>query len=185
MGRHGPPTNRSYYLSVAASTLRFAIIIALAVGGVVLINQAFPEDSSGGTITAPDGGTVDDETPPPSPTESPPDRPVPSPTVAGTRVAVFNGAGVTGLAGDTMAALIEQYEYEEAQPVADAPAPLDVTTIYYRANKDEIEAEFVANEFFAELDDVRVVKLQADATEVDRSVQVAIYLGRDYATLVG
>ena len=39
---HQPPTNRSFYLSLAASTLRFAIIVALVIGGIVVIDQAFP-----------------------------------------------------------------------------------------------------------------------------------------------
>lgn len=183
MGRHEPPTNRSYYLSVAASTLRFAIIVALAVGGVLLINQAFPDSSTGGTVTAPDGGTVDDESPEPSPTDGQEEQPVPSPTIVGTRIAVFNGTGVSGLAGDTQTALLEQYDYVEGQLPDDAPAPVAVTTIFYRANKDEIEAEYLANDFFRRLDDVRVVKLEPNA-DVDRSVQLAIFLGSDYAELV-
>ena len=184
MGRHVPPTNRSYYLSVAASTLRFAIILALAVGGVLLINQAFPEAQGGnGTGAVPDGGPVVSESPSPSPTETTDPDPVPSPTITGTRIAVFNGAGVSGLAGDTQTALLDQYGYVEAQPVADAPATVDVTTIYYRSAEDKVEAEFLANDFFGELDDVRVAKLQA-GSDVDRSVQVAIYLGNDYAELV-
>jgi hypothetical protein len=32
-GRHEPPSKRSFYLSVATSTLRFAIVVALVVGG--------------------------------------------------------------------------------------------------------------------------------------------------------
>jgi uncharacterized protein (DUF433 family) len=184
MGRHVPPTNRSYYLSVAASTLRFAIIVALAVGGVVLINQAFPEAQGNGTSAVPDDGPVVSESPSPSPTETTePDPVVPSPTVTGTRIAVFNGAGVSGLAGDTQTALLEQYGYVEAQPVDDAPATVDVTTIYYRSADDKVEAEFLANDFFGDLEDVRVAKLQA-GSDVDRSVQVAVYLGNDYADLV-
>jgi hypothetical protein len=183
MGRHVPPTNRSYYLSVAASTLRFAIIVALAVGGVLLINQAFPEAQGDGTGAVPDGGPVVSESPSPSPSETTEPDPVPSPTVAGTRIAVFNGAGVSGLAGDTQTALIEQYGYEAAMDPADAPATVDVTTIYYRSADDKVEAEFLANDFFGDLENVRVAKLQA-GSDVDRSVQVAIYLGNDYADLV-
>ena len=172
------------YLSVAASTLRFAIIVALAVGGVLLINQAFPEAQ--GAAAPARCRTAAPSSPNrlprrrPRPTE--PD-PVPSPTVAGTRIAVFNGAGVSGLAGDTLTALIDEYGYEEAQPVDDAPATVDVTTIYYRSADDKVEAEFLANDFFGDLDDVRVAKLQA-GSDVDRAVQVAIYLGNDYADLV-
>jgi LytR cell envelope-related transcriptional attenuator len=183
MGRHIPPTSRSYYLSVAASTLRFAIIVALAVGGVLLINQAFPEAQGGGTSAIPNDGPAVSESPSPSPSESPAADPTPSPTVTGTRIAVFNGAGVSGLAGDTQTALVEQYSYVAAQDPADAPATVDVTTIYYRSADDKVEAEFLANDFFGELPDVRVARLQA-GSDVDRRVQVAIYLGNDYADLV-
>ena len=61
MGSHQPPTNRSFYLSLAASTLRFAIIVALVIGGIVVIDQAFPalsSDDGGGTTAPITGGTV-------------------------------------------------------------------------------------------------------------------------------
>jgi hypothetical protein len=183
MGRHVPPTNRSYYLSVAASTVRFAIIVALAVGGVLLINQAFPGAQGGGSTAVPDGGPVVSESPSPSPSETTQPDPVPSPTITGTRIAVFNGAGVSGLAGDTQTALLEQYGYVAGQEPDDAPAMVDVTTIFYRAAADKVEAEFLANDFFGELDDVRVAKLDRSSS-VDSSVQVAIFLGTDYADLV-
>lgn len=184
MGRHQPPTNRSFYLSVAASTLRFALIVALVVGGIVLINQAFPE-ATGGTGAVPDPGPGLTESPSPSPTPDETTSPTPSPTVTGTRIAVFNGAGVTGLAADTQAQLIEEFGYEVAQEATDAPAPVPVTTIFYRTDEDRIEAEHLANVFFRRLDDVRVAVLPEDNTDVDRRVQVAIYLGNDYAALVG
>ena len=40
---------------MAASTIRFAIIVALVIGGVVVIDQAFPETPS---ADAADGGTT-------------------------------------------------------------------------------------------------------------------------------
>ena len=183
MGAHEPPTRRSFYLSLAASTLRFAIIVALVVGGIVVINQAFPSAPSGGTAPIDEVRTITESpSPSPSPSESP--AALPSPTVLGVRIAVFNGAGVSGLAGDTTAQLEEKYGYVAVQDPADAPSPVPVTTIYYRKNKDKIEAEFLANDFFKKLDDVRIAKLQAGA-DVDPNVQLAIYLGSDYAALKG
>ena len=184
MGRHEPPTNRSLYLSVAASTLRFAIIVALVVGGVVVINQAFqePQTADGGTIS--DGG-VPTQTQSPSPSASPSEsespREQPSPTITGTVVAVFNTTSTSGLAGDTLATLIDQYGYVEGQPVDDAPT-MAVTTIYYAKARDKVEAEFLAGDFFRRLDQVDVRRLP-DGADVDSSVQLAIYLGTDYAAL--
>ncbi|HEY7661212.1 MAG TPA: LytR C-terminal domain-containing protein [Actinomycetota bacterium] len=183
MGAHEPPTNRSFYLSLAASTLRFVIIIALVVGGIVVIDQAFPAPSAGSDTESPlDGGTPPvSETPSPTPTqETGSQEPEASPTIVGTRIAVFNGAGVSGLAGETQILLVDEYGYVAAQDPADAPAPVPITTIYYRAKKDRVEAEFLAQDFFRRLD-VEILRLEPGIGEIDRSVQLAIYLGTDYA----
>ena len=193
MGAHEPPTNRSFYLSVTASTLRFAIIVALVIGGVVIIDQAFPAAPSasggtggGGTVPIGGGGIGLTGSPSPeAPTGATGEIPAPSPTVVGTRIAVFNGAGVSGLAGDTQTQLTDDYGYVAAQDPADAPAPVAVTTIYYRANKDQVEAEFLAHDFFKKLSDVKILKLEPGTGDVGRDVQLAIYLGNDYAALKG
>ena len=192
---HQPPTNRSFYLSLAASTLRFAIIVALVIGGIVVIDQAFPALSSGdadgggdgGGATVPVtggtlGGTGTDATGPTGETATGETGPEPSPTVVGVRIAVFNGAGVSGLAGDTQARL-EELGYIATQDPADAPTPYPVTTIYYNAPKDKVEADYLAGSFFKKLDGVEVVRLEPDTADIDPSTQVAIFLGNDYATL--
>ena len=101
------------------------------------------------------------------------------------RIAVFNGAGVSGLASDTQTELVDRYGYVAAQEPNDAPAPVANTTIYYRAKADEIEAEFLANDFFGDLPDVAIRKLEQGTEDVGRDVQLAIYLGSDYAASVG
>jgi hypothetical protein len=185
MGRHDPPTNRSFYLSVAASTLRFAIIVALVVGGVVVINQAFTDGSGGAdTGTLPDGGGIEvSESPSASPSETePPATSTPSPTVAGTVIVVLNAAGVDGLAGDTTTKLVEKYDYEALEP-GTAPSLSSNTTIYYAKRGDKIEAEFLANDFFKKIEStVRVARLPEDQN-LDESVQLAIYIGTDYAAV--
>jgi hypothetical protein len=100
----------------------------------------------------------------------------------GVRVGVFNGAGVTGLAATT-ASQLEKKGYVPAQ-VTDAPSPVAVTTIYFRAADDRIEAEALAANFFKDLE-VKISRLPASATNVEKKVQVAIYLGTDYATALG
>lgn len=192
MGQHEPPTNRSFYLSLGASTLRFLIIIALVVGGIVVIDQAFPAaETGGGGETAPlDGGVAvtgatgeTGETEPTGPaTETGNEEPAPSPDVIGVRIAVFNGAGASGLAADTQT-LLEDQGYIAVQDPADAPAPYPVTTIYYRAPKDEIEAEYLANSFFEDVDGVEIMRLEPGTANIDRTAQLAIFLGDDYAAL--
>jgi len=187
MGRHQPPTNRSLYLSVAASTLRFAIVLALVVVGVVVINQAFPETSGGGG-TIPDGGGLPSATGSPSPSASPSPSPSPSTQVPagpteGTVIAVFNGTGVAGLAGDVQNRLIDKYGYVEGQPPGNAPSTVAVTTIWYAKNADKVEADFLAQKdrYFKQLD-VQVAKFD-QSTQVDSSVQLIIYVGTDYAAI--
>lgn len=177
-GKHEPPTRRSLYISVATSTLRAAIIIALVVGGVVLIDRAFPP--SEGVL----GGGVSTTTPPASPTAttSPgqqtgggqPEQP----RLSGVNVAVRNGAGVTGLAAETASRLEKRFEVNAIQ-IDDAPTPVAVTTIYYRREVNQDEAELLASRFFKGLS-VEVLPLEA-GSGVDRDVQIAIYLGTDYA----
>lgn len=166
---------------MATSTLRFAIIVALIVGGVVLIGQAFPSPSSatfssGAPTSSPSAPSAT------SPTKTP--RPRPTPTVAGLRIAVFNGTTVTGLAGDVTTQLENKYEMIAAQDPADAPSPVAETTLYYRSRADQVEAEFLARKFFKDLPNVSVVRLEPGA-DVAADVQVAIYLGNDYAALRG
>ena len=192
MGQHEPPTNRSFYLSLGASTLRFLIIIALVVGGIVVIDQAFPAaDTGGGGATAPLDGGVEvtgatgetGETEPTGPAaETGNEEPARSPEVIGVRIAVFNGAGASGLAADTQT-LLEDQGYIAVQDPADAPAPYPVTTIYFRAPKDEIEAEHLANSFFEDLDGVEIMRLEPGTANIDRTAQLAIFLGDDYAAL--
>lgn len=178
MGAHEPPTNRSFYLSVATSTLRFAIIVALVVGGIVLIDRAFPQ---GGTSALPNGGggITSPPSPPSSPSKSP--KPQPSPQIAGVLIAVFNGTQVTGLAGETANTLEKKYGYVVKQTPADAPSPVSQTTLYFRSPADKVEAEALAGSFPFKGLDVKITRLPDTATNVDKSVQVAIYLGNDYA----
>jgi hypothetical protein len=176
-GRHEPPTNRSFYLSVASSTLRTVIVVALVVGGVVLLNRAFPEGSTG-ALPNPSGSTSPGSPSPSStPTRSP--RPTPTPQVVGVKIGVFNGAGVTGLASDTAATLERKFGYDAVQ-VADAPAPVAQTELFYRTPADKVEAQELARLFFKGLD-VTIARLDATATNVEQRVQVAVYLGNDYA----
>jgi hypothetical protein len=176
MGGHEPPTNRSFYFSLGTSTLRSAVIIALVVGGALLINQAF----QGAGSEQPGGGPISSVSPTPSPTPSSTPSGQESPPVAGVRIAVFNGTQSSGLAADTAKRLRNRYNYQIAQTPANAPGgPVAQTTIYFRTAADKDAAQALADNFFTNLD-VKVAQLPATATNVDPSVQVAIYLGNDY-----
>jgi hypothetical protein len=189
-GRHEPPSKRSFYFSLATSTLRAVIVIALIVGGIVVINQAFPGTSSGGG-SVPDGGGL--VTGPSGPTgESGATGATggtgdgnggdggqqEEPLLVGMNVAVRNGTGVSGLASDTAAKLEEDYQVNAIQ-IDDAPSTVSVTTIYYRSNGSQDEAELLAKQFFKKIDP-EITKLQGGGG-VDKDVEIAIYIGTDYA----
>ena len=176
-GRHEPPTNRSFYLSVATSTLRLLITAALIVGGITLINQAFPDSASREPVA------------PASPTVSVTVEPSPSasatpeiPTLTGVRLGVFNGSSVDGLAADTATALEDDYGMVPEQ-VENAPQTVTKTAIFYRDPDLEAQAQFLATEYFGDLE-VNIALLESTPT-VKNKVQIAIYLGTDYAALEG
>lgn len=177
-GRHEPPSKRSFYFSLATSTLRFAIIVILVVGGIVLMNRAFPEQATS-ALPGSTGSPSPSVTPTVGATETPTGQP--SPQVEGVRIALFNGTSVTGLAGTAAERLERRFGYVIAQTPADAPSPVAQTTLYYRTVSDKVEAEALAATYFKGLDDVRVARLPSRTGNVDDSVQVAIYLGNDYA----
>lgn len=170
---------------MATSTLRFAIVVALVVGGIWVINSAFPASSGDalpGVVPSPTGPTG--ETGPPTGPSGPTGATgaVPEPDVVGVPVAVRNGTSVSGLASDTAAKLEEKYGMEAIQ-VDDAPQTVAITTIYYRGRDLEDEAEFLAQDFFKKIEP-NIARLQA-GEGVDPDVQIAIYLGTDYASSKG
>lgn len=184
-GRHQPPTNRSFYLSLATSTLRAAIVIALVVGGIVVINSAFPESGvTGGGASpteagGPTGPTDTGEPTGPTDTGGPTGTTGQEPEVVDLAVAVRNGTSVSGLASGTAKKLEDKLGVNAIQ-VDDAPSTVSVTTIYFRGPGTEDEAEYIASEFFKKIEP-KIARLEA-GSGVERDVQIAIYIGTDYAS---
>jgi hypothetical protein len=174
---------------VATSTIRFAIIVALVVVGAVVIAQ-FPQDTtsaSGGTpaptasVTTPPGGGGQgsgDNNNTGGGTQQP------TASLAGVKVAVYNGTFSTGLAADVADALVNRFgvKINAATSIADAPSkPVDQTTVYYVAPADKTSAQALADQFFKKLRPAPKVQKLPDNTTVPAGVQVAVYLGTDYA----
>lgn len=185
-GRHESSSKRSYYLSVAASVFRVVIVAALLVGGVVVINSAFSEPGTdggipGGDIAAPTGATgatgVSGPTGGTGGQGQAPD--VSEPEVVGMNAAVRNGTSVSGLAGSTAEKLEKKFGVNAIQ-VDDAPSPVSVTTIYYRDADHEDEAEYLAQRFFKKIEPM-IAELES-GSGVDKDVDLAVYLGTDYAS---
>jgi hypothetical protein len=184
---------------VGTSTLRFAIIVALVAGGVLLIARS-PEDAT----------TLSSGTRSPNPTESATGggqttggsgqtntgggegattgegQSSPSPQVQGVKLAVYNGTYETGLASGAADELRQLgYKINADTSVTDAQTkPVDQTTLYYVSRADKIEADAMANDFFKDLD-VKIQKLPEELSPVPNGVQVAVYLGTDYAGALG
>lgn len=175
-GRHEPPTKRSFYFSLATSTIRFAVIVALVVGGVVLISRAFPDS---GTGTLPDGVPTPTVSPSASPSQTP--KSPPTAELQGLNVAVLNGTSESGLAASTATKLQERFGVVASQ-LGNAPSPVTTTTLYYRNEQARVNAQELIDRFFTTFGiDATLAPLEADSN-IDRAVRVAIYLGNDYAT---
>jgi hypothetical protein len=172
---------------VTTSTIRFVLIAALVVGGIFVMNQAFPDGATadGGTVApVPDEGGAGPTgetgaTPPTGPTGETAGGPadVPEPQIDGVVIAVFNTTDVPGLAQELQDELVaEGYEAPGEPGNADFSQN---SRIFFRTPGDEADAEYIANEYFGRYD-ITPAKLQP-GSDLDREVQVAIYIGNDYA----
>lgn len=167
---------------MGTSTLRFAIIVALVVGGVLLIGQAFPEAESGSLPRPTEPATpTDGESPEDRQTEQP-DGDQTTPPPGKVVVGVYNGTFVAGLAGTTATQLSkkERYRVPDAA-VGDAPSkPVNETTVYYRTPGDEAAARALVRDYFAKRDlpGVAIERMQPDL-DVPDTLDLAIFIGTD------
>ncbi len=167
-------SGRSGSIFSGTGALRIAVVAGLIVVGAVVLSQAFPSfespvvDGVGPSVSA---------SPSPTPTKTPKE---PAPIdLTGTILAVFNGTNTPDLAAKTSVKLTKRFGVEVPQ-IGNAPSERAITGIYYDSNKDKAAAEYLKR-FFPDAD---VGPLPADA-QVDKGVQIAIYLGDDYASTLG
>lgn len=170
-----PASGRSGSIFSGTGALRIAVVAGLIVVGAVVLSQAFPSFESPVVDVRP---TV--SVSPSAPPTKTPQEPT-QVELTGIHVAVFNGTGTDLLAANTAKKLQNRFGLVPDQ-VGDAPAPRAITGIYYDSPKDKDAAEYLAKRFFP--DGVDVGPLPADA-QVDKGVQIAIYLGDDYASTLG
>ena len=165
---------------------RLAIVLALVVGGIVVLAQGF------------DAGTVAAPTTSPDPTSpSPTDSPSPPPQNGdggggevvgqkrGVLVQVLNGTFTPGLAGDFQLTLEDEGYLRGGEP-ADAPEKPIVDTIVYFRNDDhaaqnEADAQLLAEDYLSA--DTPVEKLPRDLQGedvTDPAADVVVILGEDF-----
>jgi hypothetical protein len=102
------------------------------------------------------------------------------PQVEGVEVGIYNGTDTAGLA-EKVAKQLERKGYVAGEVAnssdVGASSTLTETTLYYRAGPDKIEAEELAGTIF---EGAPVRKLPKDL-DVDKGVQVAIFIGSDFS----
>lgn len=164
---------------------RLVIVLALVVGGVLVLAQGFDAETAAAPTTSPD------------PTSPPPDE-SPPPTAPdgdggeivgqkdGVLVQVLNGTFTPGLAGD-FAIVLEDEGYLRGGEPADAPEkPIVDTVVYFRnddnADQNEADARLLVEDHLTA--DIPVEKLPPEYRSddvTDPAADVIVVLGEDFA----
>ena len=167
---HEPPTKRSWYISVATSTLRAVILIAAIAIGIVVIKSAFPENASQTITTIPPGGKSTTTTTIPGTAASP--SPSTKPRVRGVVVQVKNGTSTTGLAA-IVTGQLKKAGYSVKTP-GDAQTATR-TTIYYQEGF-KAEADYLKRKRFKKA----VVAPAPSNASFPASIDLIVVLGADF-----
>jgi LytR cell envelope-related transcriptional attenuator len=162
---------------VTTAAVRVAILVGAVVIGAIVIANAFPTQGSPGASPA--------TSPTSSPSSSPsPHHPAVSyklncSSVQNTRVAVENATTTQGLAAATATLLQHAGYLINSQDIGNAPtSSATTTTVYYRTGADRTAARCLRKKYFH---GAEVQQLPANAG-ISSAVQVAVYLGADYAS---
>ncbi|MEX0755420.1 MAG: LytR C-terminal domain-containing protein [Actinomycetota bacterium] len=187
-----------------ANPSRFLLIVALVVGGILVLANAFeaptvaanpepaasptkekPNKQNGGQQTGdqqnagdPDAGTTGDE---------------PVTDITGLRIAVFNATDATGLAGTVDVILTRPKNgAQQAMEPGDSAEALETTGLYYEEDPDganQAAAEYIAQEVLevrdatiAPLGDAPGILINGEPSKISADVQVAVFVGSDYTS---
>ena len=173
-GRHGPPSQTTFYLSLATAALRGLLVVAALALGFFVLSKAFPT-GDGGPVTTPGGdtGTIS-PLPSPSIAESP-TRKAPEPRdPSQIKVQVLNGTEVAGLAGDA-AEILEESGYDIVT-VDDAEAPYDTTTVFH-VPKRRVDAQLLRDAYYP--------TAVLEVADPDTKVDITVILGTDFSESAG
>ena len=174
-GRHGPPSQTTFYLSLATAALRGLLVVAALALGLLVLSKAFLPGDSAAPTTPVDEETTLTAAPTSPATTAPPIRSQPSPLdPSEISVQVLNGTEVSGLAGDT-ADLLEESGYE-ILAIADAETSYEVTTLFHKP-KRKADAELLKSQFFA--------GAELQVADDDVKADITVNIGADYAAAQG
>jgi hypothetical protein len=158
---------------------RLAIVVALVVGGVVVLANGFSE---GGATPTPSPGTQPTRSQSPSPATSPDDEVVPR--EEGVLVQVLNGTNAPGFAATFQTMLQDDGGYLPAGEAADAPEkPIIDTIVYFRQDQDadqnEADAGLLSETYLGGAPVEPLPRALRDV--VDPAADVIVVLGEDQA----
>lgn len=160
---------------MTTAAARVAILVGAVIIGAIVIANAFPTKGSPGASPA--------TSPTSSPSSTRHHASVPHKlncsSVQNTRVAVENATTTQGLAAATATLLQHAGYLINSQDIGNAPtSSATTTTVYYRAGADRTAARCLRKKYFHGAD---VQQLPANSG-ISNAVQVAVYLGADYAS---
>jgi len=145
---------------------------AVVVGGLVIAN-AFPTSGTPSPVTSPSS------TPSSHPSGHPHQRKIDCTKITGTQVAVENAhTSMNGLAAAVAIKLQAAGYHINSSDIKNAPADQASTSVFFRTAADRDAAKCLRKKYFA---GAKLAKLPANA-DVSSTVQVAVYLGADYAS---
>lgn len=163
---------------MTTTVVKWLVVVGAIVAGVIVLAKAFE------SAVQPEAVPSESVSPEAGKSPKPDKSPKPEETV-GVRLGIYNGTKEDGLATDVERELKGDDGYVIDQ-IGNTVDPQDKTTIYYVKGKDADAAQALADAHFK---DAFVLELPAD-TEVDvdgqkgppdKGVQVAIFIGEDYA----
>jgi hypothetical protein len=159
---------------------RLVIVLALVVGGIVVLAQGFGEE----TVAAPTASPEPTVSETPSPTQPPPEDGEIVGQKEGVLVQVLNGTFSAGLASDFQIFLVEEEGYFQAGEPADGPEkPIIDTVVYFRrddhAAQNEADAKLLADDYLegAPVEALPAAYRGEDVT--DPAADVIVVLGED------
>jgi len=157
---------------------RLVIVLALVVGGIIVLSQGFGEETVAAPTSSPEPTPSESESP------SPPDEGEIVGQKEGVLVQVLNGTYTAGLASDFQIFLVEEERYLQGGEPGDAPGkPIVDTVVYFRkddhAEQNEADAKLLAKDY---LNDAPVEQLPGayrDESVTNPAADVIVVLGED------
>jgi hypothetical protein len=159
---------------------RLVIVLALVVGGIVVLAQGFGDETVAAPTESPDPTVSETPSPPP-----PPDEGEIVGQKDGVLVQVLNGTFTPGLAGDFQLTLEEEGYLRGGEP-GDAPdKPIVDTVVYFRPDdheeQNEADAKLLSKDYLNDAPAEKLPSAYRDENVTNPAADVIVVLGEDMA----